>query len=274
MPLPHFLIIGAMKAGTTTLYDDLGQHPGVCMSSQKEPEGLLHIDAPGGLERYERSFRAAQPGQRIGEASTAYAKRPEHEGVAKAAARLLGPDLKIIYIMRDPIKRIVSQYQHEVGLGLEARPFDIAVREDPRYVAFSRYDYQLEPWRAELDSSHILCLRFEDYVQDRAGTLAQVAEFLGLDEAGLPTAFGGARNASAQKPVAKGAWRGLMRSGLYLDHIKPLLNSQTRDRLKQWLLPVAKNTPVILDDDTVQWLQASLTEADHGAYRDARLSSC
>lgn len=259
-----------MKAGTTTLYDDLGQHPAVCMSSQKEPEGLLHIDAPGGLERYERSFRAARPGQLTGEASTAYAKRPEYEGVAETAARILGPDLKIIYIMRDPVKRIVSQYQHEVGLGLEARPFEIAVREDPRYVAFSRYDYQLEPWRAAFGPDHILCLRFEDYVQDRAGTLSRVAEFLGLDQAGLPTAFGGARNASAEKPIAKGAWRGLMRSGFYVDHIKPLLSSQTRDRLKQWLLPVAQNTPVTPSDDIVQWLQASLTEADHDAYRNAR----
>lgn len=270
MALPNFLIIGAMKAGTTTLYDDLCRFSSVYMPPEKEPEGLLQADEPAQLRRYERCFSAAKAGQLVGEASTAYAKRPEHEGVAETAARILGRDLKVIYLMRDPVRRIVSQYQHEVGLGLEQRPISTAVREDPRYVAFSRYGYQIEPWLDVFGAEQICLLNFEAYVARRSETLARVAAFLGIDEP-IPAELGGARNASSGKAVAKGLWGRVARSQFYLYRIKPYLPISLRDAAKDRLLPKAvEASDQRLDSETEAWIRTQLTPADLRTYEKAR----
>ena len=108
---PDFLIVGAMKAGTTTLYHDLSEHPDIFLPVLKEPEVLTTLERLDEMRAYyARLFRPARPGQLKGEASTAYTKRPNNEGVAEKARALCGDGLKIIYIRRDPVERIRSQY--------------------------------------------------------------------------------------------------------------------------------------------------------------------
>ena len=87
MTLPKFLIIGAMKAGTTTLYEDLLQIPALWLPPQKEPEDLIHpeVETAQGLRVYEQKFARCPSGAIAGDASTAYAKRPTYEGVAARA---------------------------------------------------------------------------------------------------------------------------------------------------------------------------------------------
>ena len=204
MKLPDFLIIGAMKAGTTSLYEDLLAIPGLWLPPQKEPEDLADpsVETPEGQARYAAKYARCPQGALAGDASTAYAKLPTYPGVAERALRLLGPDTRIIYVTRDPIARIVSQYHHLWGLELEHRPLNEAVMEDPSFVKYSLYQWQLEPWRASFDAGNILVLRFEDYIADRTATLAEICAFLGIappDEA-VAAAH---RNQSAGKRVAR-----------------------------------------------------------------------
>ncbi len=89
---PDFLVVGAMKGGTTTLYFDLGAHPDLHLPEPKEPEVLVrHADPAAIREAYAAHFRNARPGQLCGEASTVYTKRPDHEGVAERARQASGP---------------------------------------------------------------------------------------------------------------------------------------------------------------------------------------
>lgn len=263
MTLPRFLIIGAMKAGTTTLYEDLRAVPGLWLSPQKEPEDLVHpaVETPEGRARYARKYAGCPAGALAGDASTAYAKRPTYEGVAERARRVLGQDLRILYMIREPVDRILSQYHHLWGLELEQRPLNRAVLEDEQYLCYSRYDWQLAPWRAAFGDDRVLVLRFEDYLADRAGTLARICGFLGVSPpAQAPEDTH--RNRSEGKRVAlEGSLlRRVERSQLYPFLVKPLLPVALRDRLKALLLPQARPMTEALEPATRDRLVAALRE--------------
>lgn len=242
MTLPSFLIVGAMKAGTTTLYEDLLHVPGLYLPPEKEPDDLADpdVETPTGRARYEAKFAACPPGAMAGEASTAYAKRPTFEGVALRAREILGDELKVIYLTRDPVRRIISQYHHLWGLSLEHRPLNRAVLEDETYVAYSRYDWQLEPWRAVYPADQILVLSFEEYVADRMNSLRRVCAFLGV--AAPEVVDETHRNASDGKRVVlhNSAWARIGHSDFYMYQIKPLLPTGLRDLIKTLVLPRAR----------------------------------
>ncbi|MFT5868804.1 MAG: hypothetical protein ACI8TF_000912 [Paracoccaceae bacterium] len=220
---PGFLIIGAMKAGTTTLYADLRTVAGLYLPPEKEPEDLTSdtVLEAAGLQAYLAKFCDAPANALCGEASTAYSKRPTFEGVAERALRVCGPDLKVIYLLRDPIARIESQYRHEWGLGLEARPLKMAAF-DSTYLGYSRYDWQLAPWRAVLPPEQILILRIEDYLADRQAGLNQMCAFLGVAAGQSGNEH---LNASFGKRIARrgGLAERIMRAPLYQYHLKPYL---------------------------------------------------
>lgn len=260
MTLPTFLLIGAMKAGTTTLYEDLIHLPDVYLPPEKEPNDLAfaQIETPQGRATYEAKFAAGTKASVRGDASTAYAKLPTYEGVAKRAYDLLGPNTKIVYLTRDPIKRIVSQYNHLNGLGIETRPLNEAVLEDETYVAYSQYDRQLAPWLAEFGEDNVLVMRFEDYVSDRLANLQRVCAFIG---AAQPTSVEDThRNASDGKSVVKegSAWAMIAQSRFYLYRIKPLIPTNARDKIKALLLPKTRKLEETLSEQTLVELRKRL----------------
>lgn len=237
--LPHFLIIGAMKAGTTSVHEDLLNVDGIYMCPDKEPNDLASdfVLTKKGRESYEEKFRGAQPADVIGEASTAYSKEPFISGVARRARDTLGDQLKIIYITREPISRIVSQYKHLWSLGLETRNLNEAVLEDPEYAALSRYDYQLSFWREQFSESQILVLTFEQYITQPTETVNRILRFIGVKANVKVTSTH--RNDSNNKRIARpGSIRAKIQStNIYQFRIKPLLSRGLRDRLKALLLP-------------------------------------
>jgi len=90
------------------------------------------------------------------------------------------PDVRIVYLVRDPIERIRSHYVHEVGhMGLR-KPLAEAIRDDPNYVDFSRYAYQIAPYRDRFGDDSVLIVPSEQLRSDRAGTLDAVFRFVGV----------------------------------------------------------------------------------------------
>jgi len=263
MSLPSFLIVGAMKAGTTTLYEDLLPVPGLWLPPEKEPEDLVDpaVETPAGRAAYARKYAACPAGALAGDASTAYAKRPTHEGVPERALKVLGPDVRIVYIIRDPIRRITSQYHHLWGLELEHRPLNEAVLEDPQYLSYSRYAWQIAPWQEVFGPDRVLVLRFEDYLADRPGQLARVCAFLGAapPEAAPDETH---RNRSDGKHVPRegSLLQRVARSPFYLYRVKPLLPTRLRDRLKAAVLPRARRMTETLDDNARDRLREALRE--------------
>jgi hypothetical protein len=180
--LPNLIVIGAMKCGTTSLHRYLGAHPAVFMSEPKEVNFFL---AEGtwdrGVDWYSSLFPADRPVR--GECSPSYAHHPYFEGVPERM-RSVVPDAKLVYLIRDPVERIVSHWIHDVAEGRESR--DLATCLDDLdgsgYVAASRYFAQLQRYLGWYPLERILVIRLEDLEGVRERTLAQVFRFVGVDD--------------------------------------------------------------------------------------------
>ena len=241
MARPDFLIVGAMKAGTTTLYRDLVLHSQVFMPEQKEPSTLVRFGSLSGIEQdYDALFAKAAPGQLKGEASTDYTKRPVHEGVAERAHALTGGHLRIVYIRRDPVERIVSHWKHERQLDHTDLPLGEALRRLPDLIAFSRYDWQIAPWKAAFGADAVLELDLADYSADRTGWAKRVLAHIGADPELLPLLDEGlvANSYGEQKLMRIRLLAGFIGSRLYQRTLKPLLPRGLRERGRRLGLPL------------------------------------
>lgn len=182
MRLPNFLVIGAMKAGTSSLYHYLRAHPHVFMPAAKELSFFAYEpDTRRSLEWYREQFAPASPDAvALGEASTMYTKHPRHPNVPERIASLI-EDAKLIYILRDPIDRIRSHYQHQVSVGAERHPFERAIFEDPMYVDCSRYAMQLERYLRLFPRKQLHLMTSERLRADRLASIRDVYRFLDVD---------------------------------------------------------------------------------------------
>lgn len=192
MALPTFFIIGAPKAGTTSIHHYLDQHPQIQMSSVKEPRffagpenGIPYPpDRVGDLDEYERLFDPAVDVR--GESSTDYATHPRRQG-APGRIKQLVPDAKFIYLVRDPVARTISHYKMEAALLGERRPLrealgDLSDLRSP-YLSPSLYATQLELYLRAFPQERILVIDQADLQADRRSTLKQVFGFLSVDDA-------------------------------------------------------------------------------------------
>lgn len=181
--LPTFLVIGAMKAGTTSLHQYLAAHPDIFMTTPKEPR--YFADGPGanfdqGLDWYRSLFAPGAHHKVRGESSTHYTKAPKWSGVPERIAKVI-PDVRMVYLLRDPIDRIRSMYAFLVFRDNEQRSFEQVAIEDSRYVDWSLYAYQLELYLEHFDRSQILVLWSDDLRHRRDHTVGRILSFIGLD---------------------------------------------------------------------------------------------
>lgn len=174
------MIIGAAKSGTTSLADSLAKHPEVCFCKEKEPEFFSHqVDWNNKVDQY-HSLYDPKPGQLMGEASTSYTMLPETEPTSEYLYQY-NKDLKLIYIMRDPVKRLTSHFAHNFVRKRVNRPIEEEVIENPAYISRSSYHSQIIPYIEKFGKDQVLLLIFENFIKDPQATLIQVAKFIGID---------------------------------------------------------------------------------------------
>jgi|SRR5665213_113518 len=199
MTLPTFFIIGAGKAGTTSLNFYLSLHPEIQMSAIKEPSFFAGAENgkpyPIGriscLEEYERLFDPAV-GVR-GEASPAYASYPIRQGAPEKIKELV-PEAKFIYLVRDPIARTVSHYQHLVAVGAEHRSLQEALSDLSKpfllpEICYSLYASQLEQYLCHFTEERILVIDQAEFLTSRRSILRQVFRFLTVDDSFTSSQF-------------------------------------------------------------------------------------
>ena len=183
---PNLFVIGAMKAGSTSLHDILNSHPSINMSKVKEINYYSKNLAKGEewyLSHFDFNARYA------GESSVSYSRESLFPGSAK---RLLSSiaNPKIIYIIRNPVDRIESDYREhrfhnlitDRGINSFFSKGEISNTKSPAYHMFnaSCYAEQLKVYKETLDRNNILILKLEDLKKDRAAVLQQVANFLDI----------------------------------------------------------------------------------------------
>jgi hypothetical protein len=179
--LPNLIVIGGLKCGTTSLHHYLNLHPEVGMSRPKELNFfVVELNWDLGSDWYASHFDRAAPVR--GESSPHYTNLPRFGGVAERMRELLGEDARVVYMVRDPIDRMLSHYLHNVGGGYESRPLAAALSDpDSAYVARSRYAMQAEPYVREFGSERLLILTREQLAGERQPTMRRVFEFCGVD---------------------------------------------------------------------------------------------
>jgi hypothetical protein len=228
MALPNFFIVGAPKAGTTSLHNYLDAHPQIQMSAIKEPRffagpenGIPYPpDRVATLGAYEALFDPAVEAR--GESSTDYATYPRREGVPeRIKARV--PAARFIYLVRDPIARAISHYKMRTALLGEHRTLSEALGDlsDLRspYLSPGLYATQLELYLRAFPPERILVIDQADLLASRESTVSQVFDFLSVERTAPLAGF-------EEEHLGSGDWRAYP-SG-YADfvahHLAPRLN--------------------------------------------------
>lgn len=187
---PSFLIIGAAKAGTTSLYGAMKTHPDVCMPRVKEINYFsAHYER--GPRWYARQFplrwKADRADAATGEASPAYLGVPECAGRIRA---YFGESVRLVAILRNPVERAWSQYWHRCRLQLEPLSFEDAIaREMARpggvtgtdwYLGGGHYAMLLERYLEHVPRSMLHVMFSEELAARPQAELDSLAGFLGL----------------------------------------------------------------------------------------------
>lgn len=197
--LPGFLIIGAMKCGTSTLQAQLARQEGVFMTTPKEPNFFSDDDVfSRGMGWYRALFADAAPGDLKGEASTHYAKLPTHpRTLDRLRPHLAAP--RLVYMIRNPLQRAVSHYIHEWSEGRMGTDPVAEFARHPEMVDYGRYAMQIAPWIAAYGRDAILLTSLEQVKADPQRELERVARHIGLTGPVRWQADLGAQNVSAER---------------------------------------------------------------------------
>jgi hypothetical protein len=199
---PNFFLVGAAKAGTTSIYAYLSQHPRVFFPKVKEPhfftqvraapEQRFLIEAVGKRSAYLRLYAGATGNSVIGDASPSYLWHPE----VPKRIRTEVPKAKIAIILRDPVERAYSHYLMDYREGVQNRPFYEALLDDMKraekgwgisylYYELGLYAEQVQRYLEAFGPEQVKVLMFDDLRHDPGAVLGELADFLGLDPSPL-----------------------------------------------------------------------------------------
>lgn len=203
MPFPTFLVIGANKAGTTSLNYYLHQHPDIFMSRNKEPmffifdgkeipdtlpDGITQNEIiVNNIDDYKRLFSEASDEMARGECSTAYLR---NSYIAERIKRYI-PSIKLICILRNPIERAYSGYRYFVGKGIEKRTFKAAIVQqmDPKtkyyrpqaYLELGKYANHVERYLSTFGESQMKIYLYKDWCETPESVLRDIYQFIEVD---------------------------------------------------------------------------------------------
>ncbi len=271
-----FLVIGAPKSATTTLYEYLNGHPQLALPRTKEAPFFTHKQAYSrGLPAYLRThFRHAPAGTLWGAVTPHYMQGQADVDVRLAARRIHDdcPDVKLIALLRDPVERAFSHYKMLLPRGYETRSFaevvDEAIAEAPtdprngiemddrfRYVYTSEYGRILEAYYDLFPSENILVLTTDELRAEPLATVQTVCAFLGVDSGYRPADLATRHRQGGSRPRLRLLSPGfLYRIPLLKKLWKTLVPHTVRNRVEYRInLWNVKPDAVALDRDSVEY---------------------
>ena len=180
--LPDFLIIGGMKCGSTSLFEHLKDHPDLSPCKLKEPAFFCDKRWHKGLDWYQSLFDDTDKLKY--EASTNYTKYPRWKSVPERI-NSIAPDVKLIYIIRHPLTRLLSQVHFNILQGRlslkEYEDKDFWKKLGATYIDISRYYSQVERYLPYFDRDRMLILQMEKMSGAPRENLKKISNFLGID---------------------------------------------------------------------------------------------
>ena len=259
---PTFIVGGAPKAGTTSLYNYLDQHPQVCMSARKETSVFIDDKSLEWLsENYYRHYDG-EPA--VGEASAGTLGNPE---VTERVYEAL-PEVRLIFLLRDPIDRLHSHFTFLQGVqAIEPEtPFSEFIRSDTEWrdtlIDLGRYHKHLTRFEQYFDRDQILVLLFDDLKTDASSLVERVYRFVDVDSSFRPDLE---VNNPTREPRFGGLYRVLTKMWAsvrkYMDvytasHVRPV-----RRAIKRLVMKEADRQPMRTEDK--EYLRSIYLEPSH-----------
>lgn len=275
---PNFFIVGAPRAGTTSLYFYLKQVPEVYLSPVKEPNYFSVKIIPDdhyllpirNKKNYLKLFEKVKDEKAIGEASPSYLEDPETPYLISQDVS----DARIIAILRDPVERAFSHYLMMVSQGFEKLSFRKALddlltnktrNEFRHYLTPGQYSEQIKRYINIFGNEKVKILIFEEFIRDTQKSIEEVLNFLGINE--KPSSL--VENTYNPFSVSRGWYADLIMTNTMIRKIGFSLipNPDLRQKIKGKLLKKAKKPEMFSDDrgflekyymDDVKKLQNSL----------------
>ena len=284
-----FFIVGAPKAGTTSLYHYLNQHADIEMSSEKEPDffsnsslrqqGLYYGKNPiDTIEKYHSLFKKEDVILR-GEASVSYLF---YEEVPKNIFAY-NPDAKIIIMLRSPIDRAFSHYLMDYKLGLNSESFEAIIQKKSehknanlfyqQYIKLSEYTSQIKRYLEVFKKQNILVIDYDEFKKQNSDTVNSVFVFLGLNSKQKFSykkkynTYNRPRNSFIRYVYSLVSLRKILvrifpdflilmfREFLFTSDKKPKLNKLTRDALKKHFASDVRALSKLLNKDFAKWIR-------------------
>jgi hypothetical protein len=249
-----FIIPGGMKCGTSTLARILRDHPDIDFSRPKEP----HFFSKSGdwrkeLASYESCFN--KPSAKIrGEGSTSYTMYPWFNFNIWEDIFAYNPSMKFIYLVRNPVDRVISHYMHVYERGFVNGTLEDSIRKVPLILNTGRYFTQIDPFVRRFGIEKVMILDFDDLVGRQSETIDRVADFLDVDRKGFPVtnsvhqnpSVGGKKKhhrfdtknfaaAAVKKLLPLQVWRRLTANHSRAFESKPELSRQNREMIVNML---------------------------------------
>jgi hypothetical protein len=251
MKLPNFLIVGAAKAGTSSLHYYLKQHPQIYMSSLKEPKFFafegedLDFQGPASnnikkfsvttLEQYQQLFAGVTDEIAIGEASPIYFEHP------KAAQRIKSylPDVKIIAVIRHPAERAFSAFSHLVREGYETLSFEEALQKETErinqkwiplfyYQQIGFYYTHLKRYFELFEREQIKIYLYEELATNSIDVIQDIFDFLNVERDFIPDLT--QKNVSGI-PRSRLLYDLFTKNNFIKDYFKPFFSSKLRRKI-------------------------------------------
>ena len=233
------IIIGAAKCGTSSLFQYLSEHPQICPSRVKEPNFFASEEAfARGRAWYESQWNF-DPNQHHTalEASTTYSVYPVYPSAARNMASFAPAEFKLIYILRDPLEQIASNYVHALSMGSEWCDAQSEWWTGPRinrfFLAVASYAQQLDEYLAHFHREDILLLELAELKRDAPRVLKRICQFIGADVSYTFRGVGEIVNPSEGKVLPGSLWSSLRAVSLLRDAFR-VLPIGFRSRMRQW----------------------------------------
>lgn len=279
MILPNLLIVGAAKSGTTSLHNYLKQHSDIFMSDHKEPHFFINNEIgtnriPNGISKYDdyiALFKNSESYKYRGESSTMYLQFPDIS--IKNINKYLNDDVKIIIMLRNPIERAFSGYQHVKRYNvMENLDFEDAIKQcenryfintnftpASRYINIGLYYNMVKKFQANFgENMHIVI--YDDFIADTQNELSKIFSFLNISDCVI--------NTNEKYMVGGWQWKNSFLKKLFLKKnllnkfIRFILPFQSFKKILRNRLVQVFSTPVVKMKDTTKSSLQNLYKED------------
>jgi len=239
-PNLNYIVIGSPKCGTTSFCDLLGQHPEVFITNPKEPRFFSQAIflKESDWSNYLDLFAEVKDEKAIGEGTVNYTCSHYRQLADPETIYKFYPKTRLIYMVRNPIKRIESHWLHHSIMGWpgDVPDFDTAIRNYSMFLNTSRYWSHINRFRRFFPDQQIHVVFFEDFTKDPESEMRKVFEFLGVDSEFQSTNANEPRNPSNQEFIDASLMR-IARKSKILMQLKSLIPKF----LKTYLIPIFKS---------------------------------